>query len=91
MFYFISLHTFSFEILKNINMKKKNIGGLSLKKNCVSNLNDLSKVVGGSTRDVCYSLSACAIHTCAFTCGNCIQTWGDPGCPTGWKGLCAKE
>lgn len=72
-------------------MKKKNLKGLSLKKNSVSNLNDLSGVVGGSTRDICYSLSECAIHTCRFTCGNCIETWGDPTCPTGFWPLCIAE
>lgn len=73
-------------------MKKKNLKSLNLRKKSVSNLNDLSKSVGGSTHDVCYSLSACN-PTCRFTCGNCIQTFGDPepGCITGIPFICIKR
>jgi hypothetical protein len=71
-------------------MKKKSVKGLGLKKNSISKLNDLSKVTGGSARDICYSISACAMETCTFTCGNCIQTFGDPepGCITGIPYIC---
>lgn len=63
-------------------MKKKNLKGLSLNKNSVSNLKS-SEVKGGASDSPTYC-QGCG----SGTCGNCIQTWADPGCITGIRWLC---
>ncbi|MBC8756535.1 hypothetical protein H2O64_17820 [Kordia sp. YSTF-M3] len=78
-------------------MKKKSLKSLSLNKKSVSNL---QKISGGDgliqtfndwpdTAKLCPS-DVCPQQTdfCTFTCGDCINTWGDPGCITGINTLC---
>lgn len=82
-------------------MKKKNLNNLVLNKKSVSNL---QKVLGGyytlqngadtfndwpETAKLCPS-DICPQETdfCTFTCGDCINTWGDPGCVTGINTIC---
>jgi len=81
-------------------MKKKNLKNLTLNKKSISNLH---KVKGGDLlltyndwpdtaklcpSDVCPKQTDFCSFGCTFTCGNCIQTWGDPGCPTGVNTIC---
>ena len=72
-------------------MKKKNVKSLKLNKKSVSNLTS-EKLNGGldtGTVKLCVPSDDC--DTVYFTCGNCIQTFGDPGCITGIPFICIQR
>ena len=74
-------------------MKKKKIQKLSLNKKAISNLENLNSIKGGASDSPgsCDHTGCSCQATCGLTCGNCIQTWGDPGCPTGIRWICIAE
>lgn len=73
-------------------MKKRIVKQLSLTKERISSLNP-KKIKGGTdwpdTAHYCNPISDGCTKT--FTCGDCINTWGDPdpGCYTGILYICA--
>jgi hypothetical protein len=85
-FYFQLLCVF---ILNYEIMKKKNLKSLKLNKKSISNLEnkDANNAYGGSA--TCYPLLCMIVASVANgTDGNCVQTWGDPGCITGIDAIC---
>jgi len=68
-------------------MKKKNLKSLKLNKKSISNLKNESQIIGGSNS--CIALICFIAHSIAGgTAGNCVPTWGDPGCITGINAIC---
>jgi hypothetical protein len=63
-------------------MKKKHLKNLSLNKKFVSNLNDQSRIVGGSGNMICITNGHCPTDTLLAACSNhmCDSRLG--GCPT---------
>lgn len=76
---------------KSIDMKKKSLKSLELNKKAISKLNS-HEIHGGiiwSIQCRLIKLAADVIISIANDLeGNCVQSWGDPGCPTGIDGAC---
>lgn len=77
-------------LIFNINdMKKKNLKSLKLNKSSISELNSLFINGGTGSHGTLYG-TLCDVGNSLIngTKGDCVNTWGDDGCPTGWDGLC---
>ena len=72
-------------------MKKKNLNSLKLNKASISNLNAHS-VEGGIIWSIQCSIIKLGVDIIASIGndfeGDCVQSWGDDGCPTGFDGVC---
>jgi len=79
-------------------MKKKKLKQLNLNKNVITKFNQRT-VNGGATINGCPTNFTCptglpcdiGISLLNGTKGDCVQTWGDPGCITGIRGICVAD
>jgi len=72
-------------------MKKKSIKSLKLKKQSISNLNART-TNGGIIWSIGCRLLELMVDVGVSVAngleGDCVESWGDPGCPTGLDGIC---
>jgi hypothetical protein len=70
-------------------MKKRNLKNLKLNKRYVSKLKiDYNNNIKGGSATCYFLICAIAASVVNGTDGDCVPTWGDPGCLTGIDALC---